>query len=117
MLERNLIKIRSFNSEDSEETYRLFYNTVHTVNAKDYSKDQLNTWAPEDKNMDDWCASLLKNYSFVAIETRTNQIVGFADLEANGYLNRGYVHKDFQRQGIGQLLLNAREQKAKELGR
>ena len=62
------------------------------------------------------CASLLNNHSFVAVDTITNQILGFADLEENGCLNRGYVHKDFQGQGIGQMLLDVREEKAKLLG-
>jgi GNAT superfamily N-acetyltransferase len=112
----NYIQIKPFAAEDSRETYQLFYDTVHTINAIDYSKEQLDVWAPRDKNLDDWCASLLINYSVVAINTKTDQIVGFADLEANGYLNRGYVHKNFQRRGVGQLLLDVREQRARLLG-
>ena len=42
--------------------------------------------------------------------------VGFCDLESDGYLNRGYVHKAYQGKGIGKALLSVREAKAKELG-
>lgn len=56
------------------------------------------------------------NYSFVAIDNKTRKIVGFSDLEDDGYLNRGYVHMDYQGQGIGKMLLEVRENKAKELG-
>lgn len=33
--------IRKYRSSDCKEIIELFYNTVHTVNAKDYPKEQL----------------------------------------------------------------------------
>lgn len=36
--------IREYQSSDCKELVELFYNTVHTVNAKDYTKEQLNVW-------------------------------------------------------------------------
>ncbi len=40
------MKIR-YNSPDCLKINELFYNTVHSVNAKDYNIAQLNAWAPE----------------------------------------------------------------------
>ena len=112
-----MIIIREFNSEkDAALTYQLFYETVHYVNAQDYSKEQLDVWAPKDKNLQDWEHSFVGNFSFVAVDTVGHKMVGFSDLRKDGYLNRGYVHKDYQRKGIGRLLLQSREQKAKEVG-
>lgn len=37
--------IRAYRPEDCGEMAELFYNTVHTVNAKDYTKEQLDVWA------------------------------------------------------------------------
>ncbi len=37
--------IREYQSSDCKELAKLFYNTVHTVNAKDYTKEQLDAWA------------------------------------------------------------------------
>lgn len=37
--------IREYQSSDCKELAELFYNTVHTVNAKDYTKEQLDVWA------------------------------------------------------------------------
>lgn len=34
--------IRKYQPSDCKELADLFYNTVHTVNAKDYTKEQLN---------------------------------------------------------------------------
>ncbi len=37
--------IRKYESTDCKELAELFYNTVHTINAKDYTKEQLDAWA------------------------------------------------------------------------
>lgn len=37
--------IRNYQPSDCKEIAELFYNTVHTINAKDYTKEQLNVWA------------------------------------------------------------------------
>ena len=44
--------------------------------------------------------SLSEHVSLVAL-TRAEKIVGHDDIDANGYLDRLYVHKDFQRRGGG----------------
>jgi len=43
--EGNKMFIREYQSSDCKELAKLFYNTVHTVNAKDYTKEQLDAWA------------------------------------------------------------------------
>lgn len=108
--------IRAYKLGDEAEIYQLFYDTVHSVNSKDYTKEQLDTWAPKNPDLSNWTNSLSKNQSFVAIDTDSRRIIGFADLEENGCLNRGFVHKDYQEQGIGKALLIARENRAIELG-
>lgn len=108
--------IRTFKPGEEAEIYQLFYDTVHFVNCRDYTKRQLDVWAPKNPDLREWRKSLTKNYSFVAVDSVTGKIIGFADLEENGYLNRGYVHKDFQNQGIGNALLECREHKALDLG-
>ena len=50
--------IRKYNSADCPATAKLFYNTVHTVNVADYSKEQLDAWAPKNPDLDKWDRSL-----------------------------------------------------------
>ncbi|WP_454785823.1 GNAT family N-acetyltransferase [Legionella sp. WA2024007413] len=108
--------IRAYEQGDEAEIYQLFYDTVHYVNCRDYNKEQLDVWAPKNPDLSQWRKSLAENYTFVAIDKKNGKILGFSDLEKNGYLNRGYVHKDYQNQGIGKALLEVREHLAIALG-
>lgn len=100
--------IREYLPSDCKEVTELFYNTIHTVSRKDYTKDQVNVWAPGQADLEKWNQSFLEHYSVVAIEGET--IVGFGDIDNTGYLDRLYVHADYQRKGIATALCNQLEQ-------
>lgn len=76
----------------------LFYHTVHTVNAGDYTEEQLNAWADGAADMESWNRSFLEHVTLVALENGV--IVGFGDMDETGYLDRLYVHRDYQRRGV-----------------
>ena len=99
--------IRKYKPSDCKETAELFYDTVHTVNAKDYTEEQLCAWAPEIPDTEKWNVSFLRHYSLVAVENGV--IVGFGDIDKTGYLDRLYVHKDYQRKGIASKICDALE--------
>ena len=69
------VKLRRYRPEDCGKLAELFYETVHFVNAADYTKEQLDVWAPKQRDLDAWHASLLSHYTLVA-EMGT-KIVGF----------------------------------------
>ena len=48
---------------------------------------------------------------------RDGRIVGFGDITSGGYLDRLYVHKDCQHQGIASALCDALEAACLEAGR
>lgn len=112
ILQTQKFYIRSFEPGDKVEIYQLFYDTVHCINCQDYTEKQLNAWAPKVPDLSQWRKSLAKNYSFVAVDKNSGKIIGFSDLEENGCLNRGFVHKDYQRQAIGKALLDVCKEKA-----
>ena len=103
--------IRQYETTDCEYLVKLFYHTVHTINARDYSQEQLNVWATENIDLEVWNKSLFEHYTVVAVEN--NIIVGFGDIDKSGYLDRLYVHKDYQRQGIATAICNKLEQAVK----
>lgn len=99
--------IRKYQSSDCKELAELFYNTVHTVNAKDYTKEQLDVWATGKVDLKKWDTSFKEHYSIVAV--CNGIITGFGDIDKTGYLDRLYVHKNYQRKGIATALCNKLE--------
>ncbi len=90
------VRIREIKAEDLRAIVALFKETVHHVNAKDYTVEQLLVWAPHQiHHSDDRWQSLLSNVACLA--EIDNVIVGFADMTTEGYLDRLFVHKDYQR--------------------
>ena len=102
------MKIRKYQPSDCKSLADLFYQTVHTVNAKDYTKEQLQVWATGQVDLENWDQSLQEHFSVVAVENEN--ILGFGDIDKTGYLDRLYVHKDYQRKGIATAICNQLEQ-------
>ena len=90
--------IRKYQPSDCKELADLFYNTVHTINAKDYAKEQLDVWATGQMDLKEWDQSLQEHFSIVA--SNGDIIVGFGDIDKTGYLDRLYVHAEYQGKGI-----------------
>lgn len=99
--------LRKYTPSDCMELTELFYNTVHKVNAKDYTKEQLDVWADGKADMDAWNQSLQAHYTVVAVENSI--IVGFGDIDETGYLDRLYVHMDYQGKGIASAICDELE--------
>ena len=59
--------LREYQSTDCKELAELFYNTVHSVNAKDYTKEQLDVWATGQVDLTNWNQSLQEHLSIVAV--------------------------------------------------
>ena len=96
--------IVDYNESMLDEMLRLFYNTVHTVNAKDYNKEQLENWAPHKIDKKKWEDRLTNNVCLVTIYNE--QIVGFGELSEEGGIDTMYVHKNHQGKKIASRLLN-----------
>lgn len=92
------MELRAYRPSDCETLARLFYDTVHTVNAKDYREEQLRVWATGEVDLEAWNQSFLEHHTVVALVG--NVLAGFGDVDKTGYLDRLYVHKDYQGQGI-----------------
>lgn len=100
--------IREYQSSDCKEMAELFYNTVHTVNAKDYTKEQLDVWATGQIDLAKWDMSFQEHNSIVALDGKT--IIGFGDIDKTGYLDRLYVHKNYQKKGVATAICDYLEQ-------
>ena len=103
--------LRDYTKTDCAELAELFYDTVHTVNAKDYTQEQLDAWATGEVNLEAWNESFQAHHTVVA--EMDGKIVGFGDMDETGYLDRLYVHKDYQRRGVAAAICDALEQRTK----
>ncbi|MDE5704190.1 MAG: GNAT family N-acetyltransferase [Bacteroidales bacterium] len=105
------MEIRRYARTDLEAIIQLFRETVHTVNAKDYTNEQLNAWAPATIDKDEWDTAFSKHLTYVAILNR--MIIGFGDMDETGYLDKLFVHKNFQRTGVATAICNRLENETK----
>lgn len=104
--------VRLYKPEDCREIVDLFYYSVHTINLKYYNAAQLNAWAPKEIDLEGWQKSLANSHT-VVVEIK-GLIIGFGNLNDNGYFDRLYVHKDFQGQGIATMVADELEKYAQE---
>jgi putative acetyltransferase len=86
----------------------LFYDTVHSVNAMDYTKEQLVAWANGNVDVDQWNKTFIECFTIVAVKDKV--IVGFGNIDKTGYLDKLFVHKNYQHQGIATAICNEMEQ-------
>lgn len=102
------MQLRAYRPSDRKELAELFYRTVHTINAKDYTPEQLDVWATGQIDLEAWGQSLQQHYSVVAVDGET--ITGFGDIDETGYLDRLFVHADYQGKGIASRICDQLEQ-------
>jgi len=105
-MEKKKIEVRPYKSSDAQDLAQIYYNTIHEVNAKDYSKIQLDAWAPESSSKAEyWLKKFEKTNPLVAISN--DIIVGFAEFEPNGHIDCFYCHHEWIGLGVGATLMNA----------
>ena len=101
------MRLREYQPSDCAQLAELFYQTVHSVNAKDYTKEQLDAWASGEVDLKAWDASFRAHKTIIAV--KNGEIVGFGDMDETGYLDRLYVHKDYQGQGVASAICDELE--------
>ena len=104
------MRLRTYMTSDCERLARLFYQTVHSVNAKDYTKEQLDVWATGTVDPAEWDRSFQEHHTVVAVDG--DEIIGFGDMDRSGFLDRLFVHKDRQREGVASAICDELERAA-----
>jgi putative acetyltransferase len=109
--------IRTYHPDDAEEIAALFFDTVRTVNRRDYTQAQVEAWAPHDpRAADRWAATLGDGRRAVFVATGGERVLGFTDVEPDGHLDHLFVHHFHQRGGIASALHGAAEAAAQRFG-
>lgn len=108
------MRLRACRREDAATLARLFHGSVHHAAAADYSPAQRDAWAPRIPD-DEWMQARMESCDVVIVETG-EAITGFSSLDAGGHVDMFYVHHEWQRRGVGQLLYRRIEGIARRRG-
>jgi putative acetyltransferase len=108
------IKVRPYTNVDLPHFVKLFRDTIHAINAKDYTPEQINAWAPENIDVEKWGIKLMQHYTVVA--ECDGIICGFGDIDGSGYFEHLFVHKEYQGCGVASKIVDAIEHYAKQSG-
>jgi len=105
------MKVRLLKDEDKDILGKLFFQTVRQVCLGDYSKTQVEVWAPENRDMKKWYESFKGKIVFVAEENKI--ILGFGELESSGHIDRFYIASEHVGKGIGKIIYKHIEEEAR----
>lgn len=94
--------IKYYNGE-FEPIAHIFRDAVHEIAIKHYSQDQVNAWCPKEINYEWWKWRCELKRPFLYVDN--DLVVGFIELDDNGHIDCHYVRPDYNRKGVGGVLL------------
>jgi putative acetyltransferase len=109
-----LVQIRRYKPGEERALFEVYYSAIHLTASRDYAAEQIQAWAPKDLDMNLWEKRIRGINPFVA--ELNGELVGYADLQANGYIDHFFVSGTHARRGIGSLLMKRLLGEAKALG-
>lgn len=107
------VRIRSYESADADETWRIFQEAITVTASADYTREQVAAWArPDRRDLRGWDRSMLARETYVALVDE--QAAGFSDVSAGGYIDMMFVSPRFARRGVARELLTVLELRARK---
>lgn len=110
---QNPILVRPVQAGEETQLRDIFYSSVHGIACAHYTLEQRSVWAPEEYDTAAWEERIRRNRPFVA--ERNGTLVGFADVQPDGYIDQFFVAESAAGQGIGGALMRRLEQHARSL--
>jgi len=108
------MQIRRFRPGDEAALFQVFFSAVHGVASRDYSPEQIKAWAPADLDQALWAQRIQALNPFVV--ELGGQVVAYAELQHDGYIDHFYVAGNHPRQGLGTHLMTHLLAEATSLG-
>lgn len=106
--------IRSFRDDDPSALHEVFYSAIHGTASADYTQEQVDAWAPAEVDAERWAERMRGIAPFVAEEA--GQVVGYADVQVDGYIDHFFVAASAGRRGVGSALMRQIHEAAAERG-
>lgn len=107
------MRVRRFQIGDELSLLSVNRSAVRLIARQDYTREQIEAWAPDDVDREGWCQYMKGLAPFVVEDEE--EIVGYADLQTSGYIDHFYVSGHHPRRGIGVLLMRRIHQEAASL--
>ncbi|MCC2596923.1 GNAT family N-acetyltransferase [Pusillimonas sp. MFBS29] len=108
------MEIRRFRVEDASALFQVFLSSIHDIASRDYTAAQVEAWAQADRAPEVWASRMRELQPFVA--EAKGKIIGYADIQPNGYIDHFFVSGAQSRQGVGTLLMSRIHDEARLLG-
>ena len=109
-----MVAIRAFRDDDPPALQEVFYSAIHGTASADYTQEQIEAWAPAEVDAGRWAERMRGIAPFVAEEA--GRIVGYADVQADGYIDHFFVAAAAGRRGVGSALMRQIHATAAERG-
>ncbi len=107
--------MRDYTGADAAPTLKVFRDAVTVTGAQRYTAEQVVAWAgPPEDNLPAWHAARSAPATVVAVIDDT--VVGFSDLDTQGYIDMLFVSPGFGRRGVASRLLDEVESRARTAG-
>jgi putative acetyltransferase len=95
--------IRRYEPGEDASLFEIYFTAIHLVASHDYTAEQVQAWAPRDLDVVLWKNKIREINPFVA--DLDGELVGYADVQSNGYIDHFFVSGRHPRRGIGSLLM------------
>src|SRR5690554_6201508 len=85
-----MITIDAYRPGFDEDLWQVYYTAIRQVCVDHYSRPQIEAWAPDDLDQHIFSSKMRELKPYVAFIG--DVIVGYADLQVDGYIDHFYVH-------------------------
>jgi putative acetyltransferase len=108
------LDVRRYHPNDVASLIALFRDTVRRINARDYSDQHAEAWAPDNIDTQQWMRRF--DNKAVRVAELDGSPVGFVEIARDGQIGMLYVHADHQGEGIASALIRTVEAWARDRG-
>ena len=95
--------IRPYAPDDARATLDVFLAAIRVTAAADYTPEQVAAWAPDDVDLTAWAHRRAARPTVVA--EVDGRVVGFTDVDPDGYVDMMFVDPAVGRTGVASALL------------
>ena len=97
------MEIRDFREGDAPALRAVFASAIHGTASAYYTAEQCAVWAPAEYDAAGWAERIAAIAPFVADDA--GRILGYADVQDDGYIDHFFVAAEAGRRGVGSALM------------